>query len=165
MPFEGVADFYHELQLSKGNFNPLFFVSGSIWNVFDLLKRFCLYHDIQKSPFFLREFGLDSNFFIQRKTRIFKKEKIKHLFSFYPNLSFICMGDSGQHDPEIYTELAEKYPGRIKDIYIRKIKDKKISKKRQALKERLKQQDIPILFMKDTSEAMDHARQNDYISA
>ncbi len=165
VPFKGVEEFYKKLQTAHESFNPLFFVSGSTWNVFDLLKRFCLFHDIPRAPFFLREFGLNSNFIIQRKTRVFKKEKIRHLFSFYPELSFICIGDSGQHDPEIYTDMAEKFPGRIKAIYIRKVNDKKISKKRQVLKDRLKKQDIPILFIHDTSEALNHARKNNYISA
>ncbi len=39
----------------------------------------------------------------------------------YPHLPFILIGDSGEQDPEIYSEIVKKYPLRIKVVYIRNI--------------------------------------------
>ena len=43
----------------------------------------------------------------------------------YPALPFVLLGDSGQHDPEIYSEVVRENPGRILAIYIRDVSDGK----------------------------------------
>jgi len=43
------------------------------------------------------------------------------LMARYPTLPFILLGDSGQTDPEIYTEVVLHYPGRIRAVYIRDV--------------------------------------------
>lgn len=163
VPFEGVADFYKALQKGTAGFNPLFFVSGSTWNIYDLLNRFREHHEIPKAPFFLREFGINSNMFIQRDTRKFKKERIKHLFKFYPDLPFIFIGDSGQHDPEIYSSIAREFPDRVKAIYIRKVHETKVSEKRKEIQEEMNDLNIPILFIHSTEKAFNHAKEQGYI--
>ncbi|MBA3900704.1 MAG: hypothetical protein H0X62_10930, partial [Bacteroidetes bacterium] len=49
LPFEGVAGFYRALHKGyQGNcHNPIFYVSSSQWNLFDLLQDFC---DIRRIP-------------------------------------------------------------------------------------------------------------------
>ncbi len=67
--FEGVPELYKKLQENPdGKMNPLFFVSGSSWNLYDLLDRFCENHEIPEAPFFLRSMGIENNMFIQLKT-------------------------------------------------------------------------------------------------
>jgi hypothetical protein len=39
----------------------------------------------------------------------------------YPHLPFILIGDSGQEDPEIYYDVAQKYHERVQAIYIRNV--------------------------------------------
>ena len=46
---------------------------------------------------------------------------IARLLGRYPTLPFILLGDSGQTDPEIYTEVVLHYPGRIRAVYIRDV--------------------------------------------
>ena len=38
-------------------------------------------------------------------------------------LPFILIGDGGERDAAIYTELQEKYPDRIQHIFIRRVGD------------------------------------------
>ena len=33
------------------------------------------------------------------------------------------VGDSGEQDPEVYADIARRYPQRIKKIYIRRVPD------------------------------------------
>ena len=165
VPFPGVTEFYNALQNQKDVFNPIFFVSGSSWNIYDLLTRFCEINNIPKAPFFLRELGIDKNTFIQLGTKRFKKERINHLLDFYKELPFILIGDSGQKDSEIYFDIARNHPDRIKAIYIRNIDKKKISDKRKQIIDDLKQINIDMLLVSNTYEAAAHAAENGLIGA
>ena len=50
-----------------------------------------------------------------------KLREIKQLLDTYPHLPFILLGDSGQHDADIYAEVVRQRPGRIQVIYIRDV--------------------------------------------
>jgi phosphatidate phosphatase APP1 len=64
VPFEGVEELYTKLH-NDGK-NPLFFVSGSSWNLYDLLESFCDHHKIPPAPFFLRDLGLRPDQWLNR---------------------------------------------------------------------------------------------------
>jgi phosphatidate phosphatase APP1 len=59
LPFEGVAAFYRALQrgASGGEFNPIFYVSNSPWNLYDLLEDFMDVHGVPAGPLFLRDWS------------------------------------------------------------------------------------------------------------
>src|SRR5690606_27028472 len=57
-PFEGVKDLYDALIGSEKR--PLFFISGSEYNLYDLLVDFCDHHKICKAPFLLRDLGMNT---------------------------------------------------------------------------------------------------------
>ena len=42
---------------------------------------------------------------------------------FYPQLRFILIGDSGQHDAGIYKTAVERHPGRVHAVYIRALNE------------------------------------------
>ena len=43
----------------------------------------------------------------------FKKGEVQRILDTYDTLPFILIGDSGEQDPEIYSDIASAYPGRI----------------------------------------------------
>jgi hypothetical protein len=49
-----------------------------------------------------------------------------------PSMKVIVIGDSGEHDPEIYAELKKKHPDRVVGIVIRKTPGTKGDAKRFA---------------------------------
>ena len=118
-----MAAFYQALQLGDTGkvFNPIFYVSSSPWNLYDLLTDFMDVHAIPTGPLFLQDFGLDRDKFISADHDEHKITHIERLLDLYPKLPFILIGDSGQADPEIYSTILEKYPTRILAIYIRDI--------------------------------------------
>ncbi|PWD98155.1 App1 family protein [Marinilabilia rubra] len=168
VPFEGVAAFYRALR--KGNLgqkgpNPVFFVSSSEWNLYDLLVDFFEYREIPAGPLLLQE--LEHSIFQFWKSgggnHEHKLEKIRFLFSFFPHLEFVLIGDSGQRDPEIYLQAAREYPHRVKAVYIRCIG--KAHKNRQTLEvaSEMEKLDVPMLLIENTEEAARHALMNGYI--
>ncbi len=166
MPFKGVAAFYNALQEGKeGNcHNPIFYVSSSSWNLYDLLIDFCEVKGIPKGPFLLRDSRLDEFKFISSIHKKHKLEKIENIMDLNKNLPFILIGDSGQRDPEIYKEVALSYPGKILAIYIRDIGNESREAELAALGLSVKELGIDFLLVKDTEEAALHAIEQGYIS-
>ena len=120
LPFPGVAAFYRALQLGRAGqaFNPIFYVSSSPWNLYDLLDEFLAIRGIPAGPLLLRDWGLGVN---AARNAPHKLEAIAHILEAYPRLPFILIGDSGQEDPEIYSEVMSRYPTRIRAAYIRNV--------------------------------------------
>ncbi|HEY7480581.1 MAG TPA: phosphatase domain-containing protein, partial [Gemmatimonadales bacterium] len=119
LPFAGVAAFYRALREgSGGQQNPIFYVSSSPWNLYDVISGFLEAEEIPAGPLLLRDWDLGRSLF---RTAEFKSREIRGILETYPSLGFIMIGDSGQEDPEIYTELVAEHPGRILAVYIRSV--------------------------------------------
>jgi len=125
VPFLGVSPFYHALQRQGAAFarNPIFYVSSSPWNLHDFLEDFMVLNDIPIGPMMLRDFGLDRSKFIKSGHGEHKLSAIETLLTFYPDLPFILIGDSGQEDAAIYKTVVERHPGRIQAVYIRALRE------------------------------------------
>lgn len=167
LPFEGVAAFYHALQ--KGGtgayFNPIFYVSSSSWKLYDLLVNFCKVKGIPRGPFFLRSSRLDQYKFLSSLHRDHKLGQIEKIMSMYPGLKFILIGDSGQKDPEIYTQVVKDFPGRVEAIFIRDVTKKKRDIAIQKIGERLfESEGVELVYTESTSEAAKYALSKGYIT-
>lgn len=121
--FAGICELFDEL--SAGGENSMFFyVSSSEWNLFDFLQDFMRFHGLPKGVFLLQDLksGLRDLFRSGGGSHRHKYDKIKFLIESFPTTRFMLVGDSGQHDPFIYRELAEEFPDQIKHIYIRDVR-------------------------------------------
>ena len=67
------------------------------------------------------------------------------------------MGDSGQEDPEIYGEIARRYPGRVLAIYIRDVTPGERDDEVAALATRLREMGVDLTLVPDTLAAAQHA--------
>jgi len=50
-----------------------------------------------------------------------KFQQIAQIFSHFPQREFILIGDSGEHDPEIFNTIKKRFPKQVKEIRIRDI--------------------------------------------
>ncbi|KQQ97371.1 App1 family protein [Massilia sp. Leaf139] len=121
-PFKGVAAFYRALRDGTGGDenNPMFYVSSSPWHLFGFLVDFLRLQDIPVGPLLLRELGLQNVFQLQNHGS-HKLDKIELILKFYPGMQFVLIGDSGEKDPEIYTEIVRRHPKQVRMIYIRNV--------------------------------------------
>jgi phosphatidate phosphatase APP1 len=121
-PFKGVAAFYRALNEGAGGNedNPVFYVSSSPWHLFGPLLEFLRVQNIPVGPLLLRELGLRELFKLTSHGN-HKLEKIELILSFYPDMQFVLIGDSGEQDPEIYTEVVRRHPKSVRIIYIRNV--------------------------------------------
>ena len=165
LPFEGVAAFYQALQRggSGADENPLFYVSSSSWNLYDFLVEFFEVNDIPKGPLLLRDIGFDRENLFRSSHQNHKMAQIGAVLTAYPTLPFLLIGDSGQHDPEIYWKVVEDFPGRIRTIYIREVTTEHRRQQVHALDRALQGTGVQMLLVKDTVEAAAHAIGHGYI--
>jgi phosphatidate phosphatase APP1 len=171
LPFEGVAGFYRALHKGyQGNcHNPIFYVSSSQWNLFDLLSDFCAIRRIPPGVMLLQELKpFKPRKLISKKAAIekhaHKLDKIRGIMSTYDHLNFVLIGDSGQKDAEIYRQVAKEFPGRILAIYIRDIRKSRV-KKILVIGTELNSQGIEMLLIEDTVYAAQHAIEIGLINA
>ncbi len=165
-PFEGVAAFYRALQLgpSGGKRNPIFYVSSSPWNLYDLLIDFMAHNGIPKGPVLLQDFGLEPGRILHGDHLEHKMGWISRLMEFYPHLQFVLIGDSGQRDPEIYRETVRRFPGRVKGIYIRDVSLEERAVEIRLIADELKRERVEMVLVPDSRAAAEHAAANGLIA-
>ena len=157
LPFEGVTHFYRALQ---GDGNPIFYVSSSPWNLYDLLEDFLNVHGVPVGPIFLKDWSpMALKGHEQHKLGI-----IRTLLATYPNLPFVLVGDSGEQDPEIYRTVVRENPGRIAAVYIRDVTTRERDVVVHAIARQVRSFGVEMLLVPDTAAAAEHAASRGLIS-
>lgn len=122
LPFPGVAAFYRALERgtlpAEQRDNPIFYVSSSPWNLYDVIADFLESQEIPAGPMLLRDWDIGPSLL---RNREYKLAQIREILRTYPRLPFMLVGDSGQEDPEIYSALVREFPDRILAVYIRNV--------------------------------------------
>jgi phosphatidate phosphatase APP1 len=155
LPFEGVAAFYRALQLGpdRRSSNPIFYVSSSPWNIYDMLEDFLNVHGVPYGPLFLKDWSLG----VLGKHRSYKTGVIRRLLDTYEDLPFVLIGDSGEEDPEIYLQAVREHPGRIKAIYIRDVASAERDVEVRAIADEARALGTEMVAVPETTAAAEHA--------
>ncbi len=111
------------------------YVSGGPWQMFQPLSEF-LFSDAVGFPWgsvhmknvriHLLEGETYGDFYrlIKLGSKASEKQKIRQIteiFSHFPQRMFTLIGDSGEHDPEVFTHIRNQFPGQVKKIIIRDV--------------------------------------------
>ena len=122
--FPGVSHLYRALHAGAGGDegNPMLYVSRAPWGIYDMLEAFFQRHEIPVGPIlFLREWGVSLRHPLPRRAVDHKRHLIEAMMALYARMPFVLIGDSGQHDPEVYRQIVERFGGRVRAVYIRDI--------------------------------------------
>jgi phosphatidate phosphatase APP1 len=166
LPFPGVAAFYRALRdgASGTERNPVFYVSSSPWNIYDVITEFMDLQEIPRGPVLLRDWDVNFGALAAERHLAHKGGAIREILSMYPALPFILIGDSGQHDPEIYAQVVREFPDRIRAIYIRDVtRTEERSATIKALADEVHAAHIPLVLAEDTLGAATHAAEQGWI--
>lgn len=157
LPFAGVSEFYRALVRGHADRaqNPIFYVSSSPWNLYDVLVDFLAIKHIPVGPLFLKDWSAKH---LGEGHAKHKLASIHHIFDTHPKLSFVLIGDSGEQDPEIYREVALKYRHRILVIYIRHVTHETRAQEVQHIARELALYNIEMVLVPDTLAAAQHAQ-------
>jgi phosphatidate phosphatase APP1 len=155
LPFEGVGAFYEALRRGKegDSSNPIFYVSSSPWNIYDLLEDFLNVHGIPPGPLFLKDWSPT----VLGKHQDYKLGVIRKLLETYEDMPFVLIGDSGEEDPEIYLQVIREHPKRIKTVYIRDVTPGERDAEVQAIASEARRLGTDMVTVPDTVAAAEHA--------
>ena len=118
---KGMSQLYKKFENKGAVFH---YVSGSPWQLYPSIDNFLNEEQFPEGSVDLKFFRIkDKSFikFIIADQLNYKINSIKNILDRFPERKFILVGDSGEKDPEVYSELAAKYKGRIKYIFIRDV--------------------------------------------
>ncbi|MGZ9092831.1 MAG: App1 family protein, partial [Rhodoplanes sp.] len=159
--FPGVAAFYRALHdgRSGNELNPMLYVSRGPWSIYEVLVAFFRMHNIPVGPIlFLREWGLTLQRPLPQRAKDHKRDLIRKMLSLYDDLPFVLIGDSGQHDPELYCDVVREHPGRVLAAYIRNVMRTPARQKEiEALAEEVVAAGSALLLAADTFAMAEHA--------
>ena len=122
--FPGVGALYRALYdgSSGSESNPMLYVSRAPWGIYEVIEEFFVRHNIPVGPvLFLREWGISWTSPLPRKAEDHKRDLIRNMLALYHDLPFVLIGDSGQHDPEVYHRIVAENPNRVLAVYIRNV--------------------------------------------
>lgn len=108
---EGMAELYGCLEADKAVRPAFALVSGSPVQYVHRVRDFLSAHKFPTFGLYLRDLGPDT-------MSNYKQPVIRELLKELPN-DVVLIGDSGEHDPEVYSQIQAEYPSRVKAIYIR----------------------------------------------
>jgi phosphatidate phosphatase APP1 len=109
--FAGAPELYRALARPDGR-NPFFYVSSSPWNLHDFLLGFLVHRGFPAGPVLLRDLVAGGH----------KRDRIDEVLALHPDLRFVLVGDSAEHDPAIYADTIRRHPGRILAVCIREVR-------------------------------------------
>ncbi len=125
LPFAGAPELYQAMVSGPDErveeANPVFYLSRSPWNLYDLLRDFLDQRAFPKGPIFLRDVGFAYR--PKKSERGHKEGTLLRLIDDFPAQRFVLIGDSGERDADIYHSVMKQFPERIAAVVIRNVKN------------------------------------------
>lgn len=118
---KGMPEFYMELKSGGAAFH---YVSGSPWQLYTPISQFISEEKFPEGTVHLKYIRAKDSSIIQFITADqldFKVKNIEGILKDFPRRKFILIGDSGEFDPEVYTEIAARHKEQVKAVYIRDV--------------------------------------------
>ena len=117
LSIDGVRAWYNQMAKLGCEFH---YVSNSPWQMYPVLSKFFEIAGLPPGSFHLKQYsGMLQGIFEPVAER--KKAAIDRLMRDFPDRQFILVGDSGEADLEVYTDVVRDYPGRTIGVYIRDV--------------------------------------------
>ncbi|MCJ1286406.1 hypothetical protein MMC26_005751 [Xylographa opegraphella] len=114
---EGVKEWYNRL---FGMDVKLHYVSNAPWQLYPVLVSYFALAGLPPGSFHLKQYtGMLQGIFEPVAER--KKGTLNRIMSDFPERRFILVGDSGEADLELYTDIVLAHPGRVLGVFIRDV--------------------------------------------
>jgi len=117
---DGMADVFRAWRQCGVQFH---YLSATPWQLYVPIAAFIDAHGFPKGTFHLRDFRWTDRTILNvlASPDRYKLRTIEPLLQRVPRRRFVLVGDSGQHDPEVFGELARRYPRQVQRIFIRDV--------------------------------------------
>lgn len=118
-PVPGMARLLTRLCREHGD-APVFYLSTGAWNFAPTLQQFLARHGFPPGPLLMTDWGPTPDAWF-RSGQAHKRRELRRLLAEFPGMGWVLVGDDGQHDPQLYAELAAEHPDRVRAIAIREL--------------------------------------------
>jgi phosphatidate phosphatase APP1 len=118
-PVPGMAELYHRLRAADPDALVVYLSTGA-WNVALPIARFLDRHGYPPGPLLMTDWGPTPEGWF-RSGRAHKRRELRRLVGELPQLRWVLVGDDGQHDPQLYEELADESPDAVRMVLIREL--------------------------------------------
>lgn len=127
VPVSGMAELYRDWSTQRAA--TFHYVSASPWQLYLPLSEFVRSNGFPAGTFHMKEFRLKDRtaaamFASPEK---YKPGVIEPLLRQFPRRQFVLVGDSGEKDPEIYAQLARRFPNQVRAVFIRDVTSEEAS--------------------------------------
>ncbi len=164
LPMEGMPELLRAFEKGADGKreNPIFYVSDSPWNIFDLLVEFMALQQLPKGAILLRDVGMPPKI-RPEGYRGHKLDSIGQILKTFPELPFIMLGDTASKDADYYLTLAQEFSNRIVAIYIRQTRDTANARRVATLIEG--SSNINAVLVRSSKEILEHAARHGFLSS
>lgn len=117
---EGMSELFKHLAVAGNTFH---YVSATPWQLFPHIEFFLTENGFPAGSIHLRKFTLKDITVLKKlaPSHKGKRKTIENLLHRCPERHVILFGDSGERDPEMYGDIARKYPNQVNHIFIRNV--------------------------------------------
>ncbi|MDN5559438.1 MAG: DUF2183 domain-containing protein [Ruaniaceae bacterium] len=118
-PVHGMPELFQELRRRHPGI-PVVYLSTGAWGSVPTLTSFLETHGYPEGPFLMTDWGPTATS-IFRSGLAHKRTQLRRLAIEFPNIEWFLIGDDGQHDPYVYSEMAREHPAHVRAILIRQL--------------------------------------------
>ncbi len=117
----GMSSWYAQLA-AQDKSTRFHYLSSSPHQLYPALDGFLQNENFPLGSVHLRYIDLSEELFGNgNSSKRHKLSTLQTLIEQFPQRQFVLIGDSGEADPEIYAEIARRYPAQVRAIYIRNV--------------------------------------------
>ncbi len=99
---------------------PVLYLSTGAWDAAPAVGRFLHRHRFPPGTLLMTDWGPTNTGWFRSGPR-HKVAQLNRLFAEFPQISWVLLGDDGQHDPEIYAGAARHFPDHVRAILLRQL--------------------------------------------
>ncbi|WP_201023226.1 phosphatase domain-containing protein [Serinicoccus chungangensis] len=100
---------------------PVVYLSNGPWNLAGPVSRFLQRNDFPAGTVLMTDWGMTPTRWF-RDGRQHKSSSLARLVEDLPNVTWVLVGDDGEHDPVLYEDLTRAHPDRVAAIALRQVR-------------------------------------------
>lgn len=107
-------------QISEAHEGPLVFLSTGAWNVVPTLQTFFAENGVPRAPMLMTDWGPTNTGWFRSGVE-HKRTELRRLLLDFPEVTWLLIGDDGQNDPLVYSEISRAHRNRVAAVAIRQL--------------------------------------------
>jgi phosphatidate phosphatase APP1 len=119
----GIVPFYHQLAHANAQpeLAPIIYLSASPRQLHTNINLFLTHNNFPRGVLITKRVTDDNTSEPITDQVAYKSAKIEFILAQLPGIRFTLVGDDGEHDPEIYAAIQQRFPERVATIWIRHV--------------------------------------------